>query len=539
MTAKPYTFGPYLPDLAPLGSGGAVLIRNVLPGSNAYEPVRRLEAHTSALDSRALGSVYLLDQLAAVSGFAGDAGKLYRNEGITSNWQDVSKAGGYATADEDWWFFTQNQLFVIATNYTDPIQYWDLTASTAFDDLSATAPRAKYAATVKDFAMVAHTQDPTYGEQPYRIWWPAIGDPTNWPDPTSTAATTVLSDFSDLNANFGHITGLVSSLLSADGAVFQQRGITRLIFTGDDDVFALDEVEGIRGTAAPRSIAQFGGLVYYAGEDGFYVFNGAQSRPIGNSKWDREFFSLLDETFITRVVSRPDPRNKRVYWAFPSTNATDGLPDLLLVYNWETGDAVITDGIEVEDFSRVLSPGWTLEDFDAFYVALEDIPGSLDDPIWRGGKTPQLEAWTSEHKLATFSGDTLEATLETEEIQLQPGQRSHIDTITPLTDADSIYGYAKLRDRQNDDPVKTPEVALDEAGHVLIDRTGRYARFGSTIPAGAEWTKAQGVTVRHDLAGHANPLFEVTATAPDDSLLLDDGGLILTDHEGAALEYTP
>ncbi|MDH3664376.1 MAG: hypothetical protein OEU92_30915, partial [Alphaproteobacteria bacterium] len=438
-----------------------------------------------------------------------------------------------------WWFLTQHELFVIATNYADAIQYWDLTTSSAFADLSADAPRAKYAATVKSFAMVGHTDDPTYAKQPYRIWWSAVGDPTNWPDPTSDAATTVLSDFRDLNANHGHITGLVSSLNAADAAVFQQRGITRLIESGDDLVFASDEVEGVRGTAAPRSICQYGGLVYYLGEDGFYMFNGAQSLPIGASKVDREFFSLLDEASLYRVVSGADPRRKRIHWAFPSTTANAGQPDLMIVYNWETGDWTLSDGIEIQEFSRTLSPGWTLEDFDAVYASLEVIPGSLDDPAWRGGKTPQLEAWNTDNKLAVFGGDTLEATLETEEAQLIPGQRSHIDTITPLIDASDVNSYAKLRDRQADVEAKTSEDALDASGHSLIDRAARYARFGSRIPAGAEWTEAQGVSVRYEAGSHGNPAFEVAAAVSDDSLLLDDGALILTTEQGAELEFVP
>lgn len=522
--------GPFAPDLPPL-DGGAVTIRNVIPILGpAYAPVRALDIFSSALDSRCRGVVYVLDSDGNVHGFAGDEAKLYELTGITATWANVSKVGGYATTLDNIWSFTQVEQLLIATNYDDAIQAWDfVTPSTAFADLAATAPKAKYATTIRRILVVGNIIDATYGEgtNPYYIWWPDNEDPTNWPDPTSDTAVQVRSGFKRCNPNFGHITGLIGGLASADGAVFQQRGVSRIIFQESGDAFDLDELEGVRGTSAPRSICQAGGLAYYIGEDGFYAFDGASSAPIGSGAVDQEFLSLVDQSQLERIVSAAHPTKRLIFWSFITTDGDN----LMFIHNTESKEWSLTDGIEVEEFARILSPGWTLEDLDTVYATLEDVPGSLDDPIWRGSKIPALAAFNTSHELAIFGGDTLEATLETVETEPFPGRRAHVDSIIPLTDAPSCSVRARLRDRQADVATDSWADGLDDAGRCVIDECGRYMAWQLTIPAGTEWTQAQGLEISAQPMGFANPGF-VAESAVANPFLLDGDGQVMLDGAG-------
>ena len=525
--------GPWLPDLPPL-DGGSLTVKNCLPILGGYAPLRSLESFSSALDSTCLGAVYVLDQAGDVQGFAGDAGKLYQLTGVSAAWADVSQVGGYATTGENTWNYTQLNQLLIATNYDDAIQYWDFPGgSTAFADLSADAPQAKYCTTVKgNVLIVGNVIDGTYGygTQPYRLWTPSINDPTSWPDPDTDAAVQVLSVFRDLNPNFGHITGLIGGLASADAVAFQQRGVSRLIYTGVGQVLEHDELEGVRGTSAPRSICQAGGIAFYIGEDGFYAFDGSSSAPIGSGAVDQTFLGLVDQTLLHEIVSVAHPTRRLVYWAIPSNDGET----LLFIHNVESKEWAYSDGIEVEEFARALSPGWTLEDLDSVYASLEDVPGSLDDPIWRGSKIPTLAAFNSTHELAIFGGDALEATLETVETEPFPGRRAHLDSIIPLTDAPSCSVRARLRDRQADAASDSVAVGLDDAGRCVIDACGRYMAWQLTIPAGAEWTQAQGLEVSAQPAGCANPSFTV-ASSIENPFLLDGDGQPLTDGSGELL----
>jgi hypothetical protein len=130
-------------------------------------------------------------------------------------------------------------------------------------------------------AVVGNTTDGTFGPQPQRVWWPAIDDPTNWPTPGTSAAAAVQSDYQDLVGDAGWVQGIVGNLGTADGAVFQERAVIRMQYVGPPAIFAFSTAEGVRGTPAPGSLVQVGNLVYYLGEDGFYVFDGSQSMPIG------------------------------------------------------------------------------------------------------------------------------------------------------------------------------------------------------------------------------------------------------------------
>lgn len=191
----PIAFGEWLPDLPALGNPGATVAKNVIPlTKRSYGPFPSAVDYSDALDAFARGAHTARDSSGNVSNFAGDKTKLYKSSNTA--WADVSKAATtYATADAGWWEFEQFGNIVLATNFANAIQAFTLGTSTDFGDLAAAAPQARTMAVIKDFLMVGNTIDGTDGDQPSRVWWPAINDIDNWPTPGSSSAAQVQSDF--------------------------------------------------------------------------------------------------------------------------------------------------------------------------------------------------------------------------------------------------------------------------------------------------------------------------------------------------------
>lgn len=489
-------FGEWLPDQPDLENPGAITMTNVVPKTEtSYAPALALASVTSALTARCQGAIYLRTTGGTTEGFAGDASKLYIHD-ASHDFTDVSKGGGYTTAADERWTFTIFGQAILATNLHDAIQVY--TAS-VFADLSAAAPKARYLTRVRDFIMVANTNDTTYGAQPQRVWWPAIDAPSNWPVPGTISAAAFQSDFQDLLGEGGWNQGLVSGLAGADVAIFQERCIWRGQYIGPPAIFSFQVVESARGTPAPGSIISVGPVVYYLADDGFYVFDGAQSVPIGQNKVDRTFWAEVDQAYLYRITSAADPLNKIIYWAYPGPQNSGGTPNRILAYHYALGRWTRIEQ-DVEFLVQAMTLGYTLEQLDAFGT-LETLPFSLDSRAWTGNRL-NLAAFMTSHKLGLFSGAALEATMDTREAQFNPKGSAHISRVWPIVDTLSAAVAVGSRDRVADSVTWTSSTSMTSTtGSCPLRSTGRYQRARVTIPAGAFWHNAQGVDVEVRPAG--------------------------------------
>src|SRR5690606_34055770 len=223
-----------------------------------------------------------------------------------TTWGDVSKSGGYTTGTTEAWKFAQYKDLIAATNYGDAIQAWTLDTSTEFVDLSGDAPQARYIEMIDPgFLMVGNTVDGDDGAVTNRVSWSAIGDPTSWPTPGTASAESVQSDIQDLPTG-GWVQGIVGAVGGARGAVFMDRSIFRIEYEGPGAVFGFYEVERARGCPAPGSIVHLGAFVFYLGDDGFYLFDGTRSTPIGARKFDKTFYADLDQNYLHRISATHD-----------------------------------------------------------------------------------------------------------------------------------------------------------------------------------------------------------------------------------------
>src|SRR6185437_12068162 len=188
-------FGEFLPDQPDIHNPGASVATNVIPKTaQSYGPVPGLTTSTlNALGARCQGAIGVRDSSNNPFNFAGTATKLYKATSATTSWVDVSSTT-YSCSSEEQWRFQQFNDLVIAHQIGDNPQSFTLTSSTSFGTLSSGAPKARYSAVSKQFLIFGNTNDGTNGAKPQRIWWSAIGDPTNFPTVGSSTATTVQSD---------------------------------------------------------------------------------------------------------------------------------------------------------------------------------------------------------------------------------------------------------------------------------------------------------------------------------------------------------
>lgn len=480
-------FGEWLPDRGDFENPGLTVATNVLPKTqDSYGPFPDLTVYSNALTARCQGAFAGRSAAGNVTNFSGDATKLYTLSGAT--WSSVNT--GFSTATDESWRFTQFGEFVIATNLTDEPKKWTLDSSSAFSQLSSGAPKARYAANINPgFLMFGNTVDGTDGAVPNRVWWSGIGDATSFLTPGSAAAQAVQSDFNDMPAG-GWVQGIIGAVGGADGVVFMDTSIYRAQYQGPPDVFGFYEVERARGTPAPGSIINVGSMAFYLGEDGFYVFDGSRSIPIGNTKIDKTFYSTLDQSYFHRISSAVDPINKLVFWAYPTSSASSGNPDRILCYNWELGRWSEAE-INCELIYRSLSQGYTLDSLDTYSTDLDALPFSLDSRVWTGGRLI-LSAFNADHKLAFFTGSNLAATLETSELTGQSGRRVLIQGVRPMVDGGTITSAIGYRDTPQASLTYTTATSAGSNGVCPQRISTRYARARVSIAAGGTWTHALG-----------------------------------------------
>lgn len=504
-------FAPDMPDL----SDATSIATNVMPTTPAsYGPLRDLAPYsTNTLDSQCLGMGFAEDTALVHQVFAGTTEKLWRVVAGSKTWGDVSGTV-YATGAGENWRFAQYKNLELATNFADPIQAYDMIGGGTFADLSADAPLSRFIAVAKGFAIAASTFDGSGGANPARVWWSAVNDPTNWPTPGTAGAQQVMSDYNDIPGVQGQITGLAPSLAGCDCAVFFERGVQRMIFSGPPAVFDFYAASSVKGMPAPNSLVPLGSYVYYLGEDGFYVFDGNTAVPIGANKVDKWFYANVDNSAFDLVIGAPDIANKAICWAFKSIYSTTGLPDMMLLYRW--------------DIQR-----WAISEYSQQWISRIPVvtadagspPSSL--PLTAGQL--QLAAVDANSYMAFFSGANLAALVGTKVVQITSGRRTFVNATRPLVDsappqavivtasgltiltasglafltaADAATITVAMSARNNYQEAETfgPEQPIDNSGQCSQRSDGRYHRGRVSVPGGT-WTTMAGLDVAGVPAG--------------------------------------
>jgi hypothetical protein len=102
-------------------------------------------------------------------------------------------------------------------------------------------------------------------------------------------------------------------------------------------------------------------------------------------------------------------------------------------------------------------------------------------------------AMSQSNKVGFFTGNTLEATMETAEHASSPRRRIFVRGYKPICDAAGVVGNVSIRETQQATATHTSEATVDTLGNINARVSTRYARGKIRIPAGTDWSFAAGI----------------------------------------------
>jgi hypothetical protein len=279
-----------------------------------------------------------------------------------------------------------------------------------------------------------------------------------------------------------------------------ENSIYRATYVGSPIIFQFDEVEPNRGCASQGSVTNIGNSIFYLSDEGFYMFNGNTSIPIGANKVDKYFWADIDQNYLYRITSVIDPINKIVFWSYPGTGSSSGTPNKIIAYNWQVQKWALIDQ-EAEIICKSMTEGYTIETIDALIGnpdtgAYADV--SVDSRQFSGGKFI-LSCFDSAHKLANFTGASKTATIETAEAQLIDGMRALVSNVRPMYEGEATVDVSiGVRNTPNDSVTYSDTVSQNTEGECNLFSDGRYHRAKLTTSGefshlyGVEFTAERG-----------------------------------------------
>jgi hypothetical protein len=394
----------------------------------------------------------------------------YTSDGTAVSYKylmDVTRTASAYTATT-LWTFTQFGQKVIGANGQDNLQAWTVGSSSNFADLAAAAPTAQFVTTVRDFVVSGKTS--TY---PNRLFWSDINDETDW-----TPGAASQSDTQDI-PDGGEIRGITGGEF---GIVLLERSVVRMTYVGAPLFFQFDTLTSALGCYESRSVVRYGAITYFLSDDGFYMTDGQQVKPIGSERVDRWFYDICDPSKFDQMSAAVDPVNKTVSWCFSDIFNNKQL----LVYNWSTDKW--SHGLTTADFiATIATSGTDLEALSALYLTLESVPASLDSRLWVGGKL--LAGGVDGAKIISFGGAALTAELQTGDIEAS-GLETLATLARPIIDGGSATIAIASRQRLDGNISYATAVAADSDNRVSLRSRGKYHRL-SVVPTG-NWTSLVG-----------------------------------------------
>jgi hypothetical protein len=468
MATTRVNFTEWMPD-QPGVAGVMTEAKNVYPVANGYAPLP-LETNLSNTASENLTNIFAAKKNAVSSLFCSGATKLFKFNSANNNLVDVSKSGGYSTASGERFYFTQFGNVVIASNGASKLQGWTLGSSSAFADLAAAAPTARYVTVVRDFVVAANESS-----NPNRVYWSDINDETDW-----TSGTGSQSDTQDI-ADGGDVMGITGGEF---GLILMERSIVRMSYIGSPFFFQFDSIARGLGCITPNSVGQYASVTYFLSDDGFYSCDGQAVKAIGSEKVDKFFFNDVNLNKLGEMSVAVDPLKKLVIWNYTDNFATKKQ----LIFNITLGRWSYAE-TTANFINNVYTPSTALESLDLFGT-LDSLGVSLDSRQWAGGAL--LLAGVSANRAISFTGSRKTGSLITGDFAVTNAQ-SLVTLARPIIDGGS--GTVAIASRLNLDDGLTFSTAAtaDAENRVGLRSSGRYHRI-KTVPTGI-WNFALAVDV--------------------------------------------
>lgn len=391
----------------------------------------------------------------------------------------------YTSSTDHRWRLKRFGDYVVAVNINDAPQYYELGVSTEFSDLPGSPPNARQLAVWGDH--LALFADST-------VTWSDTNDIGNWS--TGNAGSQTFPDGGDIQGSFDATNPLIVQREAIRAATF---------FPGSLEVFSFTKISDKRGAISPYAVGTRGEFLFFADTSAFYQLSAAgEVVPVGFEKVDRYSFGLIGGNDPNSVYCEVDPVRPRVYFAVKSNTESDAF-DRLLVLDWQIGE-----WSKIETTLGILFPlaaGTLGQDLDtdvpddADDEILDSDAPSLDSSVYESG-APLMAAFDTNFRLGFFNGSNAEAYIETSEKGEVTGRLSFIDGAYPVVDTDNAFLQVGTRMRRGEFTVWGAEIAQNaETSSFDFLSEARFHKFRYRIPAGEEWTWAQGIDVPGQGAG--------------------------------------
>jgi hypothetical protein len=420
-------FGEWLPDQQQVSTPGLRSVVNLSPARSGWQGVSSLvDTELSALVAACRGAFRGRTQSGTDFILVGTEDGLYENNGFAM--AELSGAT-YTLSPTDRWDLDVYGNARFATNRNNPVQR-SASPGVQFADVSAHASLARALAVVGEFLMLGDIvgqgdNASAIGSVEGGLHWCALGDPTDWPQVGSAEAINKQSDFQVLEGDGGPVKQIVQA--AEYTAVFRQRQVWRADYVGAPSFFRFRKIDDSRGAIVPGTAIAVGNFVYFLSAEGFLVFNGARTEPIGFEKVDRTILEGMDwERADAHCSVSHNAALRSIVWS---------LPQIIYRSGGGGGGGWSSDGNTLLGYNYDLQQFWAIsQDNEWVFNApplTEDLsmdgpvygPKVMDDPLLPatpgglgdqnmdqlGGGTSQrdvLSVFKINHQAASFAGDS-------------------------------------------------------------------------------------------------------------------------------------
>lgn len=215
---------------------------------------------------------------------------------------------------------------------------WVGCGSLEVEGTSALTVRAQCIEDYKDFLFIANTEED--GElYSSRLRWSQWQNPYLWHNNEDGSGMAGYVDVNDIEGKIVSIKKIGDIL-----AVYKERGIIAISYTGGDTVFSKELVTTKAGLVSPNAIIVLPHSHVFVGRDNIYEFDGNTVTPIGDPirKW---FFE--DLTSIDRILGYYNESSKDIVFAYDNTGKDSINRNKAITYNtythtWSVRDMEVT-----------------------------------------------------------------------------------------------------------------------------------------------------------------------------------------------------
>lgn len=481
-------FGDWLPELSDYKNPGLEVCENAIPRPDGYQPARAAVGVGESVSGTIIGAMGYTRSSGVQGVCVATTSDIYT---IINN--TVTASGlGLSLSSADRVVFEQFGPSIYATSKrVGTYSLLDIEADYTFAAGTGSPPTADAMGRISDFLVMGSVIDLDGVDRPSRIRWSRFNDPdSDWS--TDIAYQSGAVTLGVEQGNVTHISG------GDFGLVFQERGISRLTYTGGASVFGRELFEKNRGSQAPDSVVRIGPLAYFLSHDGFFVTDGSSVQSISRGRIWTWFKDNVNAALVSRTQGGVDWANRCVVWSFPASSGEEKTHQLY--FNWESNrwsvvarqlDYIVVSGRSAE----------TLESVAVTYPDIDVMSLSLDSPLFR--ESGRALMGFSGNELSTLDGAALKVCFETGDFQPIVGRRAFVDTVTPLienADANTTVSLGS-RDQMISTITYTPEQAIGGIGYAPFNVDGRYNRVRVCVPAGSDWSNAYGFQVTARASG--------------------------------------